>query len=1024
MFIRLPLNSIVKTLHSYSDIALKLTYNSLNNNRRYIKSMAAMKARDVNNDLMKESIDDLIKSVEDKRQYKALILNNGLKVLLISDVETDKSAAALDVNIGSMSDPREVQGLAHFLEHMLFMGTEKYPQENDYQKFISRNGGHTNAYTSGCHTNFHFDVSPNSLNGALDRFAQFFVCPLFTDSATDREMNAVNSEHERNIDDDVWRLSQLEKSLSHPDHDFNKFGTGNLETLKDSPISKGINVRQELFSFHKQWYSANIMSLVVLGKETIEELQELVVPLFSLITNNNVLVPHWDSHPFSNEYLKKQCFVVPICDTRSLSITFPIPDLIPHYKSQPGHYVAHLLGHEGPGSLLSELKSRGWCTILNGYDRRGAKGFGFFNVSVDLTEEGIECIDDIITLIFQYINLINKERPQKWIYEEEKKIKEIKFQFKDKERPLNYVRGLASILHDYPLKEVLSAGYLLEEFRPDLIIDVLNHLSVDNIRMAVVGKKFSSIADKTEKWYETKYLLSDIPEDKLQKWRNCGFNANLALPPTNEFIPSDLNIKSNETSSETKPEIIRNTDFSRIWFLKDNKYLKPKVYYGFEFTNPLAYADPFHANAIYMFTRLFRDSINEYSYAAECAGLFYSFSNTFTGLSVELGGYNDKLNILLIKILNKITDFKIDSKRFEVLKEIHIRSLKNYPTRPMHELLRYYTSLITSERYWSYEELLQTANDMTVENVLQFVTELFSRFHIEALIHGNISKSEALMVIDLVENHFKTSSLKTKTISMSQHFRNREIQLIDGSDFSFETTNIIHQTKGIQVYLQIGIQETVTNVTLELINQLLSEPFFNILRTQEQLGYLTYCTLRRANGVQGISFVIQSDCLPQYLNERIEAFIAYAENYIKDMKSEEFEAEKQSLITHKLEKPKQLLEYSKRLWNEIDSKQYNFNRDEIEVNALTKLTKDDIMTFFRKHLFYESPNRKKLLVSIINPNTVNIVKYNGSKDSQLTTPELKESIKIENVSHFRNGMALYQLPEPFIDVYNIEKSKL
>ena len=76
------------------------------------------------------------------------------------------------------------------------------------------------------------------------------------------------------------------------------------------------------------------------------------------------------------------------------------------FDTKPGHYIAHLIGHEGPGSLLSELKSRGLCTVLSAYDRRGAKGFGFFNVSVDLTPEGIEKTDDIITLIFQYINLL------------------------------------------------------------------------------------------------------------------------------------------------------------------------------------------------------------------------------------------------------------------------------------------------------------------------------------------------------------------------------------------------------------------------------------------------------------------------------------------------------------------------------------------------------------------------------------------------------------------------------------------
>jgi secreted Zn-dependent insulinase-like peptidase len=60
----------------------------------------------------------------------------------------------------------------------------------------------------------------------LTRFAQFFLCPLFTESATEREVNAVNSEHEKNIPNDSWRLDQLEKSTAKKDHAFNKFGTG------------------------------------------------------------------------------------------------------------------------------------------------------------------------------------------------------------------------------------------------------------------------------------------------------------------------------------------------------------------------------------------------------------------------------------------------------------------------------------------------------------------------------------------------------------------------------------------------------------------------------------------------------------------------------------------------------------------------------------------------------------------------------------------------------------------------------
>lgn len=133
-----------------------------------------------------------------------------------------------------------------------------------YFPFIA--GGSSNAFTASDHTNYYFDVVPQQLPGALDRFAQFFLRPLFTESATDREVNAVDSEHVKNIPNDAWRLSQLEKSTCDPSHPYSKFGTGNIETLDTIPKEKGIQVREELLKFHKKWYSANLMSLAVLGQ--------------------------------------------------------------------------------------------------------------------------------------------------------------------------------------------------------------------------------------------------------------------------------------------------------------------------------------------------------------------------------------------------------------------------------------------------------------------------------------------------------------------------------------------------------------------------------------------------------------------------------------------------------------------------------------------------------------------------------------------------------------------------------------
>ena len=259
-----------------------------------------------------------------------------------------------------MCDPDELPGLAHFCEHMLFLGTEKFPVENEYPRFLSDHGGSSNAYTASDQTNFFFDVIPLHLPGALDRFAQFFLKPLFTESATDREVNAVDSEHVKNIQNDAWRLSQLEKTTSNLKHPYSKFGTGNLETLDTIPKSKGIEVRQELLKFHHKWYSANLMSLAVLGQgktdyfldryfkyslvyccndlieltESLDELEKLCVDLFSGVENRNVEGPEWKEHPFGEEQLQVKGYVVPVKDIRKLNITFPMPDTRHFYESQ------------------------------------------------------------------------------------------------------------------------------------------------------------------------------------------------------------------------------------------------------------------------------------------------------------------------------------------------------------------------------------------------------------------------------------------------------------------------------------------------------------------------------------------------------------------------------------------------------------------------------------------------------------------------------------------------------------------
>ena len=196
------------------------------------------------------------KSARDNRTYQVLCLENQLRVLLISDPDSNISAAAMDVAVGSFSDPPEVQGLAHFCEHMLFLGTQKYPNEHVYSNFLSTHGGYDNAFTSTQETDYYFSVEADYLEQALDMFAQFFIAPLFTPGAVSNESHAVNAEHEKNLQSDEWRLWQLLKHVSNPAHPFSQFATGNLQTL-DNP-----NILEDLLDYYSTHYSANQVSIL------------------------------------------------------------------------------------------------------------------------------------------------------------------------------------------------------------------------------------------------------------------------------------------------------------------------------------------------------------------------------------------------------------------------------------------------------------------------------------------------------------------------------------------------------------------------------------------------------------------------------------------------------------------------------------------------------------------------------------------------------------------------------------------
>ncbi|KAI4229441.1 MAG: hypothetical protein L6R36_000895 [Xanthoria steineri] len=935
--------------------------------------------------------DKLEKPALDDRSYRVIRLPNQLEALLVHDPDTDKASASVNVNVGSFSDADDMPGMAHAVEHLLFMGTEKYPVENDYNQYLSAHSGYSNAYTSSTETNYYFEVAASSsqdadastngsvdspLHGALDRFAQFFIAPLFLSSTLDRELKAVDSENKKNLQSDTWRLNQLKKSLSSPKHPYHHFSTGNLQTLRDEPTKRGVNIRDEFIKFHHQNYSANRMKLVVLGREELDELEAWVGSLFAGVVNKDLPRNRWDDvEPFSDKELLTQVFAKPVMDSRLLDIYFPYQDEEAMYETQPSRYLSHLIGHEGPGSILAHIKAKGWANGLSAGVAPVCPGSAFFTVSIKLTEDGLKRYQEIVEIVFQYISLIKQHKPQQWIVDEMKGMTEVDFKFRQKSPATSFTSKLSSIMQQpLPRDWLLSGISVIRRFDSQGITKALSYLRADNYRLTLVSQKFPGDWDQQEKWYGTEYRVEAIPSEfqaAVRKAANstaADLTSELHLPHKNEFIPTKLTVDKRDVTEPAKnPMLIRNDEAVRTWWKKDDRFWVPKANAYITLRNPLAKATPETAVKANLYCEMVKDALEEYSYDAEIAGLEYQLSSYSTGIDIDIGGYSDKLAVLLEKVLVSMRDLEVKPDRFDIIKERVLRGLRNWDFQQPYRQVGEFTRWLGSEKGWLNEQYLAEVEPLRAEDISAFYPQLLRQMHIECLAHGNIHKEDALHITDLVE-----STLRPRTLPKSQWQIRRNLLLPPGSDFTYrhilgDKANVNHC---IEYYLYVGsLADHVLRAKLLLLGQMTEEVGFDQLRTKEQLGYIVFTGAKFAATIMGYRVIIQSEKPTSYLEERVNAFLSLFASRLDSMTQEAFEGHKKSLINKRLEKVKNLDQESERFWTQISSEHFSFVQNEMDVANVKPVTKQDMVDFFNHYIHPTSPARAKLSVHMIAQST-------------------------------------------------------
>lgn len=741
----------------------------------------------------------------------------------------------------------------------------------------------------------------------------------------------MDSENKKNLQSDMWRLHQLNKSLANKKHPFHGFSTGNYKTLHDDPLSRGVKIREEFINFYKEQYSANRMKLAVLGRESLDELESWVQELFSEIPNQDLPKLRWDDVPaYSESELGTQIFAKPVMDQRLLDIYFPYPDEDELWESQPSKYISHLLGHEGPGSVLAYIKAKGWANSLGSGPMNVCPGTAFFSISMRLTEDGLKNYQEIVKIIFQYIAMLKEQPPQEWIVDEMKQLAEVDFKFKQKIPASRTTSSLSGVMQKpFPRDRLLSAQSLIWKFNPEAISRGLAHLNPDNFRMTIVSQEFPGTWDQKEKWYGTDYKYEKIPQDfldelhSISKAPSSARPAELHLPAKNEFVPSRLDVEVKEVEQPAiAPRLIRNDENVRTWYKKDDQFWAPKANVQVCLRSALVNVSALTAVLTQIFRELVEDSLSEYSYDAELAGLEYHMLNHAQGLDVTVSGYNDKMAVLLEKVLVSMRDLEVKEDRFNIIKDRLLRGWRNFDYQQPFQQIGTYSRWIMSERGYINQQLLEELPAVTADDVRAFFPQILRQMHIEILVHGNLYREDALKISDLVE-----SNLKTKRLPASQWPIRRTLVLPSGSNYVYkrdlkDPANVNHC---IEYMMFSGINtDRKSRAKLLLFAQMADEPCFDTLRTKEQLGYIVHGGPTVLPAVHGYRILIQSEKSPEYLEKRIDVFLNGLSDTLRNMSESEFDTFKTGVINKRLENLKNLNQETARFWHHITSEAFDY----------------------------------------------------------------------------------------------------
>ncbi|CDG19052.1 pitrilysin [Xenorhabdus doucetiae] len=882
--------------------------------------------------------DTIHKSDRDPRQYKAIKLQNGMTVLLVADEKAIKSLAAVSLPVGHMENPDNQLGLAHYLEHMVLMGSKRYPQSGGFTEFLQKHGGSHNASTNANRTAFYLEVENGALAEAVDRLADALAEPLLDPVNADRERHAVDNEMTIARAGEGHRMWQIRSETINPAHPNARFAGGNLETLKDKLGSK---LQTALVDFYQRYYSANLMKGVVYGHQSIDKLAQIAAETLGRIPDRHASVPAITVPAVTDNEKGIIIHYVPAQPHKTLRLEFSIADNSADFRSKTDAYVGYLIGsNNSQNTLAGWLLKQGLIESIDASANPKTDGnSGTFDIYVSLTDKGLEQRDQVIAAIFSYINLLKQQGINKRYFDEMTNVFNLSFQYASIVRNMNYIEGLSDAMLQLPVSHVLDAGYVADAFNPKAIASRLDELTPENARIWFISP--TEPHNKEAYFVQAPYQVNKITPKQLTEWKKLAKEDVFSLPELNPYIPDDLSLVKKTSGSQKQPKMILEKPNVRALYMPSQYFAdEPKGSIILEMRHPDGMKTIKDQLADTLFAYLSTAALDRLNYQASVAGMWVS-TDYAEGLRIMAGGFTQHLPELLTSAIEQYLSFVPSQEKLEQAKSWYREQIEVANNSKAYQMAVQPISQLANVPYFEQAERLKVLDTITIDDIVKYRQKMIQQAALQAMVFGNFTEQQGIDIIQAAQQQLANQGTVWWTGEHVVIDRNYAV--------NFKRTASSTDNALAEIYIPTGYDRITGYVYSNVLSSILSPWFFDQLRTTEQLGYVVSASNSGIGEQFGLGFLVQSNSKqPDYLHQRYQGFYQQADKKLKAMSDAEFEQYKKSLLTEMREPPQTFYSEVARYEGDFGLNNFKFDTREKTIAALEKVTKAQIIAFYEK----------------------------------------------------------------------------